>query len=321
MSTQAKAPVPRSLGCLRLVLVFFASLVIVFTLYWLIQLPQPNWNKLAIGGKATSPPVEISINPAIELDFKSKGEVLDLRREVVTHYPELISGKYRPSDAVFGQIVDGLPWWGMAGQFYHGRGEKSIEGAAEESRFIMNPFLLVAADFYGASLASDGTYGWDSAKITEPALAHPNFPFTCGPYSLRWWPGEARAEAVYNVSLCMVEVSYWTIQPFTLIQSHFDLVAYNARDMNLNYIYVSYNDSSNIFKPEPPGSPTAIRHFIHQGGSCGYPGGCNNMSPPTPETDGLRLIRLPARVVIWLWEFKPRSLEHPADMTFVIRFE
>ena len=89
----------------------------------------------------------------------------------------------------------------------------------------------------------------------------------------------------------------------------------------MNYIYVSYEDYYNISKQNPPTAPYAIPQYIHQGGSCGYPGGCNNMSPPTPEIDSIRITGLPARTVTWLWRQKPASLEEPPDMVFVIYFQ
>jgi len=91
--------------------------------------------------------------------------------------------------------------------------------------------------------------------------------------------------------------------------------------MNLNYIYVSYADSQNITKGEKLSTAYAIPHFIHQGGSCGYPGGCNNMSPPTPEIDGVEITGYPAKIVAWLWEEEPNSIEETPDMIFVLYFK
>lgn len=141
----------------------------------------------------------------------------------------------------------------MDGEFFYGKGEKSIAGPSEESRFILNPYLLVAADFYN----------WWQGRIVEEELA--TFSLTCLPYNLRWWPREARAEAIYDAE-CVKEGQDYT----------FDLIAYNARDLSLNYVFVSYQDSLNITKSDMPTTPYANPQFIHQGGSCGYPGGYNN---------------------------------------------
>jgi hypothetical protein len=151
---------------------------------------------------------------------------------------------------------------------------------------------------------------WDRNSIPEERIRQSGFPFYCAPRQLQWQPRAAHAEVSYDAQ-CVAERNQW----------FFDLIVYNAQDMNLNYIFVSYEDSYNISKQNPPTAPYAIPQYIHQGGSCGYPGGCNNMSPPTPEIDSIRIAGLPARTVTWLWRQKPASLEEPPDMVFVIYFQ
>ena len=216
------------------------------------------------------------------------------------NYPDLIIGDYRPAHAVFGQMEDHLPWWGTLGNFYYGPGEQSLAGPAEESRFILNPYLLVAAEVHSY---------WDPNVISESAARQPDFPLYCAPSQLRWQPRAAQAEVSYSTQCVQQAPSRF-----------FDLIVYNARDLNLSYIYVSYADSLNIAKFDPPTSPYAIPQFIHRGGSCGYPGGCNNMSPPTPDIDALEVTGFPAQVVTWLWTRKPASLDTAPDMVFVIHF-
>jgi hypothetical protein len=265
---------------------------------WVVRTPEPNRNELAIRELAKVDSLNIKIQPPIELDWKSQSEVLQLRAAAVRQYPELLASEYIPAERVFGQIVDGLPWWGMEGQFFYGKGEKSIVGPSEESRFILNPYLLVAPDFSV----------WWQGRITESQLS--TFLLTCLPGDLRWWPPEGRAEVTYDAGCVTMGQNYT-----------FYLVTYNARDMNLNYLFVSYADSLNITKPDTPTAPFANPQFIHQGSSCGYPGGCNNMSPYTPEIDNLEIMGFPAQVIIRLWESKPASPEESPDMVFVIRFQ
>jgi hypothetical protein len=215
-----------------------------------------------------------------------------------------------------------LPWWGLQGHFYFGPGQRSTEGPTEESRFILNPYLLVGAEFRGLSIWSDGDrpLAWDKAHITEQDLNRPDFPFYCPPSNLRWQPRAAHAEITYDLSRCLAELNRWTLQPLDVAQANFDLIAYNARDMNLNYLYLALESSQNLSKHDPTPAPVAISQFIHRGNSCGYPGGCNNMSPHTPQMEGLSIERLPANAAIWLWTSKPTSLNQPPDMTFIIHF-
>ncbi len=283
---------------------------------------RPGRNELAIGPEARdAQPVDVALQPPLELDDRSAAAILHLRRQAVGLDPQLVAGEYRPSREVF-RIADGAPWWGMAGQYYYGKGERSVEGPAEESRFILNPYLLVGADFSGLSIWSNGerALAWDKARITERDLATPGFPFTCLPTSLRWWPRQARGEVIYDVSTCLAALNRWTLYPLAVADASFDLVAYNARDLALGYLYASPSDSQNLSMDNAAETPIAIPHYIHRGSSCGFPGGCNNMSPRVPALCGVQIERLPARAVIRLWRTRPASADEPGDMTFVLVF-
>jgi hypothetical protein len=262
---------------------------------------KPNRNILAVGELAVVEEVNVAIQKPMELDGKRKSGVYVLRAVTANRYPELLARKYRPADQVFGMIENNLPWWGITGQFYYGPGERSIEGPSEESRFLTNPYMLVAAD---------PVYTWNG-RVTENQVLQDGFQFLCDPpRRLLWYPQESQAYLTYSAQ-CASKLGYRQI----------DLIAYNARDLNLKYIYVSYADSLNVTKQEIPESAIEIPHYIHQGDSCGYPKGCNNLSPATPELDGLLITGFPAQIVIWLWEEKPNSVDQEPDMVYVIRFE
>jgi len=265
----------------------------LFLILSLVRMAETSRTPLAIGDAAKVEQINVSIQSPADLDYKTKAEVLQLRTEAVLRYPQLLSGSYEPSREVFGQIEDNRPWWGLIG-LYLGPGERSIEGDSEESRFLLNPYLLIGAS---------GSGSWD------PTSSYSRFALYCPPRSLSWKPRIAYAEVTYPVQ-CRSPLSYW----------EFDLVAYNARDFGLRYLLVSYNDSRNVAKTDPPTTPIAIPQFIHRGGSCGYPGGCNNMSPATPAIQGLKIRAMPAELVVLLWDDKPTSAEQPAGMTFVIHF-
>jgi hypothetical protein len=256
----------------------------------------PPTNALALGAAAGSDAIDIRINAPAELDRLSKTEVLALRQRAVMAYPQVLAGPYTPSEAVFGQIVGSANWWGIPGQFRRGPGPESIEGPSEESRFILNPYLLVAPEFRD---------WWPHLTDSEAA----NFPFVCYPQSLRWIPREARVEASYAAS-CIAQRQ----------SQEFDLIAYNARDLGLGFIYVAYEESSNVSKPQAPTQAYENPQFIHKGGSCGYPGGCNNMSPQTPPIDGIQIQALPATVVVKLWRSRPASVGANPDLKYVLEF-
>jgi hypothetical protein len=291
-------PAPHYRQLLWLTISFLSLLVLCLTALLILRLPEPNRNQLALGEKAAIDLIEIEIQPPAEFDFKTQAEVLALREQAVELHPELLMVQYQPSEAVFGQIKDQLPWWGLAGIFYYGSGDQSIDGPSEESRFLLNPYMLVGADFYHTWI------GYPEAEILKPGVA-----LDCAPKKLVWNPQERRGEVTYSAN-CISGTN----------SRRFDLISYNARDFNLNYIYVAYDESSNITKDNRPSAPYAIPHYLHQGNSCRYPGGCNNMSPPSPEIDSLEITGFPAEVVVWLWKNEPGSISQPSDMIFLVRF-
>lgn len=165
----------------------------------------------------------------------------------------------------------------------------------------MNPYLLVVADPHMRIWDPD-YFGVIDEQTGQELIM-------CTPRSLRWYPKSGRAEVTYDAECFRRSGTY-----------SFGLYAYNARDFNLRYIYVSYRDSLNIFKENEPAGAYANPQYIHQGGSCGYPGGCNNMSPATPPIDKIRISGWPVKVVIRLWENNPGSVSTPADMEYVMHF-
>ena len=274
------------------VIAALALVALILLVYALLRRPWPNRNALAIHELAKTEHLDVALQPPIELDFKSKAEVLELRTKAAHTYPRLIAGDYRPSDAVFGQIVNGLPWWGILGAFHYGSGDRSIDGPSEQSLSILNPYLLAVPELY---------MRWETPN--------PNLSLYCAPRRLRWYPTNAQADVTYSTK-CLRRNSVRL----------FSLIAYNARDWNLNYIFVSYQDSRNIAKPDPPTTPYDNPQFLHRGGSCGYPGGCNNISPQTPDIDNIQIAGWPAEVVIWFWRHNPGSIDKTPDMVFVIHF-
>ena len=259
-------------------------------------------NQLLIGPSAQTPGTySIPIHPMEELDFKTKDEIYELRKKYVLGRPQLAKKNYRPSHAVFGQIESGRPWWGIHGIYFYGPGERSILGLSEETRFLSNPFLLVGLSelrAYPTSLSPD-----------DSAAYYPK------PLELRWRAGDFLATVRYDVS-----------SHFNFLLQHgyhhagerqLELAAYNARDFGFNYLYVDPLKSKNIAWLNQDSEAVHLRQFLHRGGSCRYPGGCNNASPRSPEL-GVRVGGPPAQAYVKLWKDKPKDVEGIADMIFII---
>ncbi|MBU1863655.1 MAG: hypothetical protein KKH94_08345 [Candidatus Omnitrophica bacterium] len=243
----------------------------------------------------------LRINPMIELDFKSKEEIYELRRQYVAQYPGLVVDTYEPSAEVFGDIESGKPWWGILGLCYYGPGQKSIEGLSEESRFIANPYILVGLDEGHAYVIKD--------KNLRPKAVYPK------PTTLVWKKEEKWAKVTYAVRRFWKEA-----QPYEYLSLNdrtFDLYAYNARDLGFQYLHVDNKQSRNAISLSTSGGALLIPFMLHVGGSCGYEGGGNNMSPDTPDFK-IQISKLPARLYIKLWKVQPASNDEPEDMTFII---
>jgi hypothetical protein len=247
---------------------------------------------------------EVSLNPMMELDFLKKEEIFSLRKKFVFQYPELAAKDYAPSEKVFGSLEDGLPWWGILGRSFYGDGQQSIKGVSLESLFITNPYLFVGLD----NEVAIKVVGPDPWIRPEEVYAKP--------VKLVWAKNRAWAKVIYDVS------SFWVLERKYGVQNSYintlGLHAANARDLGFNYLYVVEEKSENIESLNPTGEALAIPYLYHKGNSCGYAGGCNNISPNAPDFR-VRINVLPAVIYIKLWKFKPAKTGWPADMTFIIQ--
>ena len=306
--------------------VFIFALLILAYLYIVLELINPvlqqNTNTLAIGQLSIIDSLSIPIVEPQEFDYKSQDEIFAIREQAALQYAWLLYTSYEPSYEVFSGIEDSIPWWGLQGQYYDGPGEQSILGPSEEARYLLNPYLLIGVDFSGLSIWSGRAEAfWNQGLITSAALESVNFPYYVVPQKLQWSPGRSRVEATYDLSQHLIRLNNWTARKLTFRDASFDLIAYNARDLNMNYIYVDYAESIYISKEPYPKNAIEIKQYLHKGDSCGYPGGCNNMSPDVPELQDIYIGKLPAKAIIYLWQDKPAAVTDLADITYVINIK
>ena len=150
-----------------------------------------------------------------EFDLAAKAHIYALRTKEVERYAFLLRKPYAISEAVFGPIEGQKAWWGILGISYFGNGPKSINGPSEESRFILNPYLLVA-------LSEAFAFSVNNASLS-PAAVYPR------PVSLAWDTDKNYAKAVYDLG------GYFRLAKRYKFRSPevntFELVAYNARDL------------------------------------------------------------------------------------------
>jgi hypothetical protein len=233
----------------------------------------------------------------VNLNFKSKDEVLKLRAVAVERHPDLFVPPYTPTDAVFGQITAGKAWWGLDGLYHFGPGNRSIEGPSAQTRFFLNPFLLVGVSETNAFVVPN-----------PPPGAADYYPH---PIGLQLIPGEARAEIRYAVKPYFAYVKHINAK----LRHALELIAYNARDFG--FAFLTIESASKGVRAEV-GKIVHIPQYIHTGGSCGYPSGCNNMSPTEPNFQ-FDIDTVPSEMTINLFKQQPAKDAKP-DFTVHLRF-
>lgn len=255
-------------------------------------------------------PVTIDLFQPCVLNYKSRLEIFEARTKIVNRRSILLKNLYVPSAEVFDGMEDHRPWWGVQGACLWGPGNKSIEGPSEESRFLMNPFLLVGANSGTCNI-------WDINQIDERDLDDKTFPYFWLPESLLFYPSQALMQIKYNVTKFNQELAKRGSKLIVPIDSTttFGLIAYNARDFGFNYIYLDTTKSFNIKANISSDHPTHIVQMIHCGNTCQFPGGCNNMSPAQPEIDQFECTALPAHANIKLWKENPTNKDCSPDLT------
>ncbi len=310
-------------------IITWAAVFIVLILAYLLVVARyitpilaENTNALAIGQRSIVESLNVPIADNIDLDNMTRDEIYTLRQEAVMEYPWLMYSKYEPSIAVFSNVEDNLPWWGTAGWYYYGSGELSASGLSKESLQILNPYLLVSADFSGLSIHSKETgEGFWNSNVSEAALEKETFPFYAPPENLRWWPERSRIEVTYDLSDYFSALDHWTAKTLSVGDVSFDLIALNARDLNMNYIWVDYDQSLNVSKDKAPADAFAIPHNLHSSNDCGLSGGCNSLDASAPEIQGLWVKGLPAKLILYLWTNRPSSTTDTPVITYVINIK
>lgn len=92
----------------------------------------------------------LKVHPLMELDGKSKEEILELRRQAVADMPDL-GPLWKPNKDLetrdtWKEIASGKRWLGLQGQLEGANetiGERFHEGESMESFFILNPMALI----------------------------------------------------------------------------------------------------------------------------------------------------------------------------------
>ena len=247
----------------------------------------------------------LTVNPPQEYNYMTKKAIYDIRKKYVAssifYHPD-----YRPSEEVFGQIVDGKPWWGLDNFACH-KGDNSY-GVSAVSRFVNNPNLLIAPMMIYGFRRTEGREHFCNANYTKYL-----------PTAVYYNPQNKMIFAKYNLHREVID----NPELFGgMNESYFlSLIGMNARDLGYEYISISYLQNISMLRENNAKFNVYQLHdFIHLGSSCNIADGCNNISPHQPELD-FYFTDLPAVIEIKLWKTKPQDANQHEDFTYQIIFE
>lgn len=244
-----------------------------------------------------SDPYVVQVNLPVELSGKTREEVYDIRRGYIRS-SIFDSKNYNPSDQVFGEIIDGKPWYAADICEDDVTRLASVTGPSEESRFINNPTMLVALEY---------PFYWYDVEDKS---------FCVSPENQMIPTYIAYSKSKNEITVKYSSLPFETQKPF-----FYQFNGLNAVDLGYKYIYVDFLRST--FKPDfsdksnnPSINVQEFRNFIHLGYSCNRDGGCNNGSPRQPNLEfNTYKGEGKGEIYIKLWKNKPFTVMQKPDIT------
>ena len=245
----------------------------------------------------------ININE-VELSYKTKEEILNLRKNYVNN-SIFASKNYKPSEELFGQIVDGKPW--IANNYCLEDGKAAIDGISMRGLPIANPELLVIIEF---------PYVYNSPKTEAEIKFCKHFSYMLKPRYL-----------IYDKGRNEIEIGYEKLER-NVFNGFYQLNGINARDFGYEYVYLDKNktnaDLIYYSKDNFSNEIVKFQDFFHLGHACKQEGGCNNISPfqgklqfkPNPDK-----YLYDEKIYLKLWKNRPNSPNDKADINVIFSFK
>jgi hypothetical protein len=289
---------------------------------------RPSTNSFVLANNTPLHDVmRVPLYKAIDLDGIRSEQVEAMRAKVLQPYAKMLSGPYRLSKAVFGNVTWSAPWLSVLDLYYFGKdrppGTNMVTKSAA-SASVLNPLLLVRLNFWGFSIWDPKErFLWNREKITAWDLEKDDFPFTPAASKLIWDPFHRSAEVTYDITAyakALVQHAAPDHAP-PADDIPFGVSALNARDFNLNYVMLDAARSTNINAPgdlKPVLLTDRLEWFEFP-----WLGGrkLNYEGYPIPDYSKLTWKALPAKVVLNLWSAEPEKPTDTADLTFTVNIE
>lgn len=301
---------------LKIVAIFLVAIAVGILAAELFPAKKTSVKKISASAPVTqevttiepSSPVDLKINPPTEINGFSREEIYNLRKYAVVGSVFAFSG-YDPSKSpVLEQIESGKPWIGLSSEGAYDNKKFITKGVSEETRFLNNPNILI-----GIALTTVRHCFGNEGNIADYTL----------PQRLIYSKQGNKVTVIYNFT------NYYNkllnCKEAGIENQIFRLTGVNARDLGYPFAY-AYNVKNIIFTQQNNigNEITEFQDFIHVGGSCEVPGGCNNGSPRQYNLE-FRLQALPADIetymVIKLWKERPSTTAAPADTILTMIFK
>lgn len=253
-------------------------------------------------------PVRLMINPLECYNGNSKSEMYDIRKTYVKT-SIFYTSDYVPDEEVFGRIEDGKPWWHI--DPCSRDGGDNVTGISSLSRFINSPDILVPVYFsFNLSYRDDVKEYCDgnfARTVPKEAFYNPSYNMITVKYPMSKYVTNHRVNHYYGQKGIL----------YPLVLS-----GLNARDFGYDYVYINKKYNIGMVNEENNASKHVHKFldFIHVGGSCKHPDGCNNHSPYQGEIEFV-ITSIPAEMTLKLWKKEPFSKDLPADINYRIIFE
>jgi len=281
-----------------------------------------NGNQLLVGPEAPEGLMTIPTHEAVEFSGVAQDEILGLRSVEVERYQVLMATNYEPFQPIFRRLQDKGAWFSEFGFFYLGQTEGSTKGASALSSSILTPFQLLVPMFWGVSIWTEGNLKWNRKDFKPDVILSKNVPMRPAAGVVLWNAREARGEITYALSDFVTAVGPYLTTPLRFEDVNFGISAYNARDLNLSYVYLNPADSVGVVGvKQRPIALQITNYFDYITDLCGSVAGCNHERNAPAPLDTIKVVSLPASASFKLWREMPSSVDAPPDFTYTIRIE
>jgi hypothetical protein len=266
--------------------------------------------------------VDIVINALVDLNKFSLEQILQTRSAEISKYQNLIEGEYAPTKVVFKGIKEDGYWMSIARLFYYGKSRikasKFYNESAASSQ-LLNPFMLVKAEFWGLSIWGAKNLNWNKNNYPIEYLSNAGLALAPTEQSLIYKPDQRQAELDYDITSFINTTNTLTEKPLSNDQIIFGLSMQNARDLGFRYSYLDIEGSVNIKNERQPNEALDIPdRFDYMPVSWNNKFFLNHKTPSLPQYQSIQATALPATAVIKLWYQQPENLNEPADYIFKI---